>query len=425
MNSLQAHRIQKTGSIAHDHSTIEVILREGPVAAFRDTLGTVRKERTAFKNLPYIGMGFEFLKFRMGIEPGVEIIQTDNEADRHTSLGHVVNKSAAELFVPQRPSHRVDDASASILLFGYIPHFFHTDREHLWIPVFVQVEPADQLLCQRASGTFSQNRDLRSNIDARLEVALRLAVLIDAFVAGSDTHYAIVFDQQIGSGKTGKEIHTALFNLLTEPPCEFIEGHNVIAVIPKWRRNDRKLKCPVLGQKQYVIFVHCFLNRCALFLPIRHQFVNAARVHDSARDNMRADLFAFFEDGNRKVFIQLTELISGRQSCRPSADNEDIDFESVGLRHNLRLTRKALRRNTQRFCGKNDESMHHGRACCPRSPPASSATRRILECLGLASRAHSARRPLHSPPTKNLRRLTHPPADLTSLSVELACDTEY
>src|SRR5262249_54964705 len=191
---LQAHRIQKTGSIAHDHSTIEVILREGPVAAFRDTLGTVRKERTAFKNLPYIGVGFEFLKLRMGIESGVEIIQTDDEADRHTSLGNVVNKSAAELFIPQRPSHRVDDASARILLFRYVPHFFHTDREHLWIPILVQVETAQQLLCKRASGTFSQDRNLRSNIDARLEVALWLAVLIDAFVAGSNTHDGILFD---------------------------------------------------------------------------------------------------------------------------------------------------------------------------------------------------------------------------------------
>src|SRR5262245_11192214 len=194
MNSLQSHRIQKTGSIAHDHSPAEVILRQGPVAAFRDTLRTVGKERAALENLSYIGMRFEFLKFHVGIEPGVEIIQTDDEPNRHTSLGHVVDKSPAEFLIAQRPSHRVDDASAGVLLFRYVPHFFDTDGEHLRIAVFAQVESVDQLLGERATAAFSKNGDLCANVDAGLEVPFWPAVLVDAFVAGSNTDQRIAFD---------------------------------------------------------------------------------------------------------------------------------------------------------------------------------------------------------------------------------------
>src|SRR5262245_66454724 len=124
MNSLQSHRIQKTGSIAHDHSPIEVILRQSPVAAFRDTLRTVGKQRAALENLSYIGMRFELLKFHVGVEPGVEIIQTDDEPNRHTSLGHVVDKSAAEFFIEQRPSHSVDDEATGMLLCRYVIRLF-------------------------------------------------------------------------------------------------------------------------------------------------------------------------------------------------------------------------------------------------------------------------------------------------------------
>src|SRR5215510_5496051 len=137
MNPLQPHRIQKTGSVAYDHSAIEVILRQGPVAAFRDSLRTVGKEGAAFKNVSYVWMRFEFLKSRVGIEPGVEVIQANHETDRYTSLGHVVNESTPELLIAQRPAHRGDDAAAGILLFRYVPHFFDTDCEDLGISVFV------------------------------------------------------------------------------------------------------------------------------------------------------------------------------------------------------------------------------------------------------------------------------------------------
>ena len=49
-----------------------------------------------------------------------------------------------------------------------------------------------ELLRQRAARTFGEDGDLRADVDARLEVRLRLAVLVDAFVAGADADDASV-----------------------------------------------------------------------------------------------------------------------------------------------------------------------------------------------------------------------------------------
>src|SRR6185436_6793789 len=116
-----------------------------------NTLRTVRVQRAAFENGLYIRMGLELLESLVGIEPRIEIIQTDDEANGDTPLGHVVNEAAAELFIAQRPAHRVNDASAGILLLRHIPYFLHADGVHLRIPVFVQIEFPDELLGERAA----------------------------------------------------------------------------------------------------------------------------------------------------------------------------------------------------------------------------------------------------------------------------------
>src|SRR5262249_20191349 len=103
---------------------------------------------SAFQNAPHSWMRFELLEAFMRIDARVEIIQTDHETYRDAAFGHVVNESAPELFVSQRPAHRMDDAASGVLLFGNVPDFFYSDGVYLRIPISIQIEFPDQLFCE-------------------------------------------------------------------------------------------------------------------------------------------------------------------------------------------------------------------------------------------------------------------------------------
>ena len=197
----------------------------------------------------------------------------------------------------------MDDAAAGLLLFRNVPDFLDADRPDHGVAVFVEIEFINELLGQRASGSFCKNRDLRANIDAGLEVFARLSKLIDAFVAGTDADNGIAFDEQFGSGKSRKDIHAALFDLLAKPARELVERDDVVAVILQRRRNDRQRELARLREEENVIFLDRILDRSAFFLPVRHQLIDAARIHYRSGDDVGADLLPFLKDGDRSVFI--------------------------------------------------------------------------------------------------------------------------
>ena len=84
-----------------------------------------------------------------------------------------------------------------------------------------------------------------------------------------------------------------------------------------------------------MIFIDGLFDRRAFLFPIRHQLVDAARIHDGARNNVRADLLPFFENGDGQIRIELAKPISSGEAGRASADNKDIDFQTFTLRHKI------------------------------------------------------------------------------------------
>src|SRR5882724_973052 len=97
-------------------------------------------ESPAFEDAPYIRMCLELLEALMRVEAGIEIVQSDHQADRYAAVRHVVDKAAAEFLVPERPSHRVNNAASGGLFLRHVPHFLDADRVYLRIAVFIQIE---------------------------------------------------------------------------------------------------------------------------------------------------------------------------------------------------------------------------------------------------------------------------------------------
>src|SRR5437867_3717313 len=193
MNPLQAHRIQEPGGIPNNQTAIEVILRLRPIPTFGNSFGAIGIKRAAFQDRPYIRMRFELLKSVMRIQKRIEIVQSDDESDRDPAIGHVVNKSAPEFLIAKRPAHRMNHTAAGPLLLRNIPDFFHSNRVDLRISIFVEIESLDELLCQRAACALSKNGDLGPDVDTRFEVALFVALLVDAFIARSNAGYVAIF----------------------------------------------------------------------------------------------------------------------------------------------------------------------------------------------------------------------------------------
>ena len=81
---------------------------------------------------------------------------------------------------------------AGVLLLRHVPDFLDASGIDLRILGLVEIEFLDELFGQRTARAFGKNGDFRANIDSRFEVALSVAVLVDAFVAGSNADDLIV-----------------------------------------------------------------------------------------------------------------------------------------------------------------------------------------------------------------------------------------
>src|SRR5262249_29040663 len=122
-------------------------------------------------------------------------------------------------------------------------------------------------------------------------------------VAGTDPDDGTILNEQLGSGEPGENIYTALFDLLSEPSGELVQGDDVVAVVLKRCWNDREPELTRLGQEQDVIFLNRILDRSAFLFPVWHQFIDATRIHDCAGDDVRTDLLSLLQNSNRGVFV--------------------------------------------------------------------------------------------------------------------------
>ena len=183
---------------------------------------------------------------------------------------------------------------------------------------------------------FAEQRVLRVQFHAELEVLGRLAVLADAQVAGRDAFdRAIVVVQHFGGRKAREDFDAERFGLLTQPARDVREADHVVAVVLEVirQRPDRHALRAGFGQEQELVFGHVHRERRAFFLPVRDQFGDRARVHHRARQDMRPDLRAFFQYAHADLdaFLRRQLLQADRrgQAGRAAADDHDVVFHRL------------------------------------------------------------------------------------------------
>ena len=206
-------------------------------------------------------MELEPLQLVVRIERRVLVVETDHESDVDDAVLHPVDEGAAERVHVQREAHRVDHGAGGEAIVGELPQLLHADRVDLRILSGVQIEDAGELLGQRAARTFGEDGDLRAHVDARLEVRLRLAVLVDALVAGAHADDASVLDEHARGRELGEEIDAHLADDRRQPADHLAEGDDVVAVVLQGRRHDRRRELPLLGEIPERVGRHRRLDR--------------------------------------------------------------------------------------------------------------------------------------------------------------------
>jgi hypothetical protein len=112
---------------------------------------------------------------------------------------------------------------------------------------------------------------LFANVDARLEVRLRLTIFSNSLVAGANSDHRVVpVVEQICSGKFRKDIDAGFLAFLGEPFAHLAQTDDVFAFVLERRRNDRSVDRRLLGQIPERVLGDDRIDRTSLLEKVGH-----------------------------------------------------------------------------------------------------------------------------------------------------------
>jgi hypothetical protein len=160
----------------------------------------------------------------------------------------------------------------------------------------------------------------------------------EAHVAGGDAaHRALVVVEHFGAGKAGIDLDAERFGLGAEPAAKLAQADDVVAVVRKAAGQEQggQVDEAVLREEGEAVTRDGGFQRCALRLPVGHQFVQGARIHDRAGEDVGADFGAFLDQADAQLGIDLLEPDRGGKSGRTPAHDDDIEFHGFALHADL------------------------------------------------------------------------------------------
>src|SRR5260221_12537431 len=103
----------------------------------------------------------------------------------------------------------MDDESRLMFLRIDFPQLFQPDTVYLRVAGFAQAEPVHELPAEMSAAAFTEKSVFAVQLDARLELAGRLAVATDPHVAGRNAAHAAVFmEKHLGRGEPRVDFHS-------------------------------------------------------------------------------------------------------------------------------------------------------------------------------------------------------------------------
>src|SRR5690606_12889988 len=124
------------------------------------------------------------LEFLERAQPWIGVVQSNHEADRDLAVVGVVQERTAVGAVVQRPAGGVHHQAGLVRGRIGLPQLLDADAVALRIATLAEPELLDQPPTEMPARAFGEDRVLRQQLHAQLELGSRLAVLAQAEVAG-------------------------------------------------------------------------------------------------------------------------------------------------------------------------------------------------------------------------------------------------
>ena len=189
-------------------------------------------------------------------------------------------------------------------------------------------------------------------------VALRLAVAVDATIARPHSYHPLAVHQQLGPGESRKQVDAFGLDESGEPLAKLLQRDDVIAVIAKGRRRDGKRDLAGLGQEVDAVFVDFRRERRAFRLEVGNQFGERPRVENRARQQMRARFSGLLEHGDAErrasAFCSCASLSA---ADNPAGPPPTIRMSTSRVSRSLILRISTQRRKAQRIAFSSNHSI--------------------------------------------------------------------
>ena len=232
----------------------------------------------------------------------------------------------------QRPADAVHDFTGLGLLGGNRPQLLEADAVVLRATVRVEVEFLYELLAQMSATTFRKQCVLCPQFVPGREGGFLLTVSPDTHIARCHAaHGAVVVVQNLGRGEAWKHVHTHRFGLLAQPAAQIPEADGMVAIVVQIPGNQERRHADAVGLVRHDVH-HVFrdriVHRRTALLPVREKLVQRRRLEHGTRQDVRADLRAFFHQAHGQLgtrgFPQLHQPARGAQACGTAPDDDDV-----------------------------------------------------------------------------------------------------
>ena len=140
--------VEETRGIADEGAAGEGALGDGLVATFIEGSGGVGDTFTALKDGGVGRVVLHLLELAVGGEPGVLVVEADDETNADEVVAEVIHPAAAVGFVGERIAHCVENLTLTELGGIDLPDFFHAKAVRLVLAISSEVKLLHDLLGQ-------------------------------------------------------------------------------------------------------------------------------------------------------------------------------------------------------------------------------------------------------------------------------------
>ena len=194
---------------------------------------------------------------------------------------------------------------------------------------------------QVAERALGEDRGLRHQVGAGLEVAELVALAVAALVAGADAPDDPVLDEQLVGDGLGEDVGAGLLSLVGEEAAQLRDRGDVVAVVPEVGGRRLERDRALLGQQIDGVLFDLLVDGPVARVEVGEELLHRRRDHVGAGEVVGAADLALLEHGDRDlaellgqlrlVLEQLHDPVRAGEAGGAAADDHDPCLEALVL----------------------------------------------------------------------------------------------